>query len=1326
MNRKQLASILNLLTIFSLLAIGFTAPAAAQTQPPPTKSLTLAQEQPVHLIADLSGGKGLHRYIITFEQASAALYAGGISGIEATSPAATGSPKLDVNSPAVQAYTSYLQAQQANFLDAASLALNRKLDVIFQYFYALNGLVTELTSEEAAALAAMPGVRAVEPDQSFPVSTDVGPTLIGAPGIWNGTNTGGLPGTFGEGVIVGILDTGINMDHPSFADIGGDGYDHTNPFGAGNYKGWCNPADPNYDPTLVCNDKLVGVWDYVDVLGIETDGPEDGDGHGSHTASTVAGNFTEFVYDSGVNLITKTISGVAPHANIIAYDVCELNSCPTSSVVAGINQAIADGVDVLNESIGIGGDTFTGDKQLAYLSALAAGIAASRSAGNSGPGPATVGPEPVWTMSSAATTHSRLFANSMDITGPTPVDPNLVGLAALVGTGPAITTTISAEIRYNPANVTGCVAHSAGFFTGSLALIARGTCAFVDKVTNAYNAGAIGVVVYNNVGGPPIAMGGLETTTIPSVMIDNPSGLAVRSWIDAHPGATAQINPQAVYVLNPAYEDILAGFSSRGPAPVEVIKPDIASPGVNILAAYKTPEEFAFLQGTSMASPHTAGALALLRDLYPSWTPTQLRSALMTTSDDSMLKENAITPAGPFDQGAGRTDLNKAPLVGLVMDETVANFTNADPALGGDPSELNLPSMQSSACYKTCSWTRTVSNPTTQAMNWSASYVGPGAGSFSPGSFAIAPGASATFTFTLDVTTLPQETWQFGKVVWSEAAGLAPDAHMPVAAYVAASTDLNTISKVADVAETVQGGIATYTITLANTDIVTRTFHLTDSVPVNATYVPASATGGLVYNGGSNQLTWSGDIGPSGFSVDAGVGYAPFLALSGFGVLPAAKPSNPDDGGVAYTVPAFQYFGQTYTSIIWSVNGTVEAGTASGVAAGGANQALPNAALPNNVLAPWWTDLDMTSSGNWYIGILSDGVNDFLVLEWNNVPRYGDASSRATFQVWIQLGAENIWFAYPSNAFTGNTTNGTIGAENADASVGDMYYYNGTGTVPNNSEVLVTRKASPPKIFTFQVEAAVDNTSIFNEALATNDAALDFAAWNYLKVAQNARLQVAHLAPFGDPATVRVDIDGTTAIPTFNYGDSTTYLDFAPGNHLIEIFPTGSMTPAITATVNLAAGMDYTAVAVGDGTNQPLDLLLLTDDNTAPTSGNFKLRLGHLAPFANTLPATTADVRTDDGTVIANDVVFGDVAAYLELPAGKYDLEITSPDGLVEYIDLYPVDLAAGSILSVFATGEGVNQPLGAFALPSGAVGSFLALETEVVLPIVPQAYVVP
>jgi hypothetical protein len=214
------------------------------------------------------------------------------------------------------------------------------------------------------------------------------------------------------------------------------------------------------------------------------------------------------------------------------------------------------------------------------------------------------------------------------------------------------------------------------------------------------------------------------------------------------------------------------------------------------------------------------------------------------------------------------------------------------------------------------------------------------------------------------------------------------------------------------------------------------------------------------------------------------------------------------------------------------------------------------------------------------------------------------------------------------------------------------------------------------------------------------------------EVAPFAAVQIAHLAPFAaDPGTaVTVTLDGTPILSGFEYADSTGYVEVAPGEHLVEIYPAGASDPAITGTVDLEAGMDYTVLAVGDGVNQTLELVALMDDNSAPAAGSFKLRIGHFAPFAPGL--ALADVRLDDGTVVLDDVAFGDVAAYLELAAGEYDLQITSPDGMVVYIDIAPVTLADGQILSVFAVGEGANQALGAFALPAGEVGFLLPLET--------------
>ena len=234
---------------------------------------------------------------------------------------------------------------------------------------------------------------------------------MGADGIWDGTATGGLPGTQGEGVTVGIIDTGLNLGHSSFAAVGpSDGYTHTNPLGSGTYLGLCD-SDPG---TFVCNDKLIGYYIFTG----ET--TEDGDGHGSHTGSTTAGN----VLDAGMVDLTPfayspAISGVAPHANIIGYDGClDDGGCPFSALTAAIDQTVADGVvDVINYSIGGGSsDPWTDADSLAFLGAADAGIVPVTSASNSGPGAGTVGSpaDAPWMLAVGASTHNRAGLNSVE------------------------------------------------------------------------------------------------------------------------------------------------------------------------------------------------------------------------------------------------------------------------------------------------------------------------------------------------------------------------------------------------------------------------------------------------------------------------------------------------------------------------------------------------------------------------------------------------------------------------------------------------------------------------------------------------------------------------------------------------------------------------------------------------------------------------------------------------------------------------------------------------------------------------------------------------
>jgi hypothetical protein len=219
-----------------------------------------------------------------------------------------------------------------------------------------------------------------------------------------------------------------------------------------------------------------------------------------------------------------------------------------------------------------------------------------------------------------------------------------------------------------------------------------------------------------------------------------------------------------------------------------------------------------------------------------------------------------------------------------------------------------------------------------------------------------------------------------------------------------------------------------------------------------------------------------------------------------------------------------------------------------------------------------------------------------------------------------------------------------------------------------------------------------------------------------------ASVQVAHLAPFApDPLTaVDVSIDATPVLTNFAFADSTGYLPLqADVDHLIEIFPAGSDMAAISATVNLTHPLAFTAIAVGGANGWPLGLELLQDDNAPPPTGLFKARIGHLAPFAATITDTLADVRLQDGTAVTESVPYGTIGTHTALPAGDYDLKITAPGGTPTLIDPFLVTFNPGDILSVFAVGDGANQPLGVFALPSGQPGALLPLAKYQWLPIV-------
>ena len=733
-------------------------------------------------------------FIVVMEDAPVASYRGGVRGIPTPRLAkrAGGKPRMDMRSEGAIAYAKYLQQRQARFERTATGMVGRPIGVRMRMQHAVSAVVMDLSNAEADRLRAMPGVRFIEPYRLYTQDTDTGPALIGAPALWSNSSPF-VPASYkGEGMVVGVIDSGINFGSPSFAAVDPiDGYVHVNPLGSDNYIGTCSGTGPDVGR---CNSKLIGGHDFVcnytspggataaqcgATNSREEPGFGDTNSHGTHVAGTVAGNNRDAV----LNGTTYRISGVAPRANIIAYDVCYTDtasgrgSCPNVSTVAAINQTVIDGiVDVINYSISGGVDPWLESTSLAFLGAVDAGIYVAASAGNSGPGPDTMGHHEPWVASTAAAQHGKGgLGLQMVVTAPTPVPANLAAVTLTESSGGVTfstslpgTTPLRISSGINGAS-DGCSAFPAGTFTGSIAVVRRGTCNFSVKVNNAAAAGAVAVIIANNAAG--VIAPTLSGTTVPAFSVTQADGDALRNFGQANPAtARAGISSTRVRVSNTP--DQLAAFSSRGPAAsYNLVKPDITAPGVDVLAAVSgetltgSEQAVALFSGTSMSSPHHAGAALLIRQAHPTWTPVEVRSALQMTATRSVLLEDGATPATPFAMGSGRIRLDRAVRAGLVMNETTANFSAANPATGGQEWTLNLPSMARRSCWPSCTFTRTFRNPTTSGILWRASVEGL-PGTVSPAFAWIPPGGTQAFQVTVDTSALPNNgTFAFASVL---------------------------------------------------------------------------------------------------------------------------------------------------------------------------------------------------------------------------------------------------------------------------------------------------------------------------------------------------------------------------------------------------------------------------------------------------------------------------------------------------------------------------------------------------------------------------------
>jgi subtilisin family serine protease len=590
--------------------------------------------------------------------------------------------KIDFNSNAVRSYRAQLNNLRNQFRQWLRANAPRA-QITSQYDISLNAVAVKLNGTSLATIAAAPMVQSAEYNVLYHPNLSQSHFIINADPAWAAAGGRAMAGA---GIKIGDIDTGIDNTHPFF-DPTGFSYPPGFPK--------CDPADSNshhqdQDCKYVSPKVIVAKVFYNKNNQTNFDAQAIQD-HGSHTAGIAAGIFNPSLNAVVNGVMINSMSGIAPGAFLGNYNVFpgDVLNARNEDILNAVDAAIADGMDVLNLSLG---GNYHGNNDLLSIgldNAVDAGLVVAVAAGNSGPGAGTLESpgraRKVITVGASTNQHFVGEPFTYPSGGGTTVGAAVGDFAPL----PA------GSFNLFDTHSNGCASVDPGA-SGNLAIIDRGVCTFSQKVANAKAAGAIAVLIINNVAGDPIAMArtaGFDDN-IPAVMIGLNEGTALRAS-----GATTASTTAIFQEFITANKDILAAFSGQGPTTVDVaVKPDVTSVGVNVLSSITCVGKgagcpgdgsgWAFFQGTSMSTPHIAGSAAVLKGLHSTWSPAQIKSALVNHAD--LVIKDSITGShdvGPTAQGSGRENLGVAANGTTWMDPASASFGKIT---AGRPVSLNI------------------------------------------------------------------------------------------------------------------------------------------------------------------------------------------------------------------------------------------------------------------------------------------------------------------------------------------------------------------------------------------------------------------------------------------------------------------------------------------------------------------------------------------------------------------------------------------------------------------------------------------------------------
>lgn len=662
-----------------------------------------------------------------------------------------------------------------SFLPTAAASSNQEQRMVHSYRNVLSGFAAKLTAEEAKAIREKDRVLHVRPEKALSLHTTHTPNFLGlhqGVGLWNDSN-------YGKGMIIGVLDTGIFPDHPSFSDEG-------MPPPPAKWKGRCD-----FNGTS-CNNKLIGARSFTSSSTTHAQAvpPYDGEGHGTHTSSTAAGAFVRDA--SALGHAKGTATGMAPLAHLAMYKVCDANGCLESDILAGLDTAIEDGVDVLSLSLGGLSQPFFDDViAIGAFAATQKGIFVSCSAGNSGPSDGTLSNEAPWILTVGASSIDRTIkatahlGNGQEFDGETLYQPH--------DFPPTLLPLIYAGVNGDPSSAL-CLPGSLGGrsdLQGKVVVCdigdGRGRVAKGQEVKNA--GGAAMILVNGPIEGYTTLV---DAHVLPAVHVSYVAGMAIKDYLSTALAPAATILFKGT-LIGRSVAPAVSFFSSRGPnfQSPGILKPDIIGPGVNIIAGWPFPldnstnkkHSFNVISGTSMSCPHLSGVAALLKSAHPDWSPAAIKSAILTTATTSNLERRPIVdqtlhPADIFATGAGHVNPSKAVDPGLIYDvgpqdyiaylcglgytdseiETIVQETVTCSSIPSIPDyQLNYPSIsvRFEGSVNTVSVTRTVRNVGPAKSRYILSLIDPIMGLDSIG---VSPGdlefteVNQTVSYTVDFT----------------------------------------------------------------------------------------------------------------------------------------------------------------------------------------------------------------------------------------------------------------------------------------------------------------------------------------------------------------------------------------------------------------------------------------------------------------------------------------------------------------------------------------------------------------------------------------------